>query len=123
MAITLRKPFEFIFESKETIENELSKVRTSKNIVKTKQFADIWANCPSWRKGWDSNPRAPCGAPPFQGGGMNHYPTLPLILILIYYILFTLSIINRTASFILVEVMSIFGYLDLKTLNISSANA
>ena len=29
------------------------------------------------RKGWDSNPRAPCGAPPFQGGGMNHYPTPP----------------------------------------------
>jgi len=50
VAITLRKPFEFIFENKEMIENELSKVRTPKNVVKTKQFADIWANCPTLRR-------------------------------------------------------------------------
>ena len=55
VAITLRKPFEFIFENKETVERELSKVRTPKNVMKTKQFADFWANCPNLRRVQDSN--------------------------------------------------------------------
>lgn len=47
--ITLRKPFEFIFENKEAAEKELSMVRTSKKLDNKRQIASILANCPIWR--------------------------------------------------------------------------
>lgn len=48
--ITLRKPFQFIFDGLPQAEKELSKVRTSEKIDNKRQIASILAKCPNLRR-------------------------------------------------------------------------
>lgn len=59
LAISLHKPFQFIFENKNSVEKELSRVRTSENATNKRQIAQVWAKCPILRWVEDSNL---CGA-------------------------------------------------------------
>ena len=56
--VTLHPYFKTIFEKRDKVEKEISKVRTSKIEQNTREFALTMAKCPTLRRGWDSNPRA-----------------------------------------------------------------
>ena len=55
--VELHPYYKIIFEGVKKVERELLKVRTSENTVDKRQIAQVWAKCPTFRRGWDSNPR------------------------------------------------------------------
>lgn len=57
--VELHPYFKTIFENVDKAEKELLKVRTSESVDNKRQIAVLTAKCPTWRKGWDSNPRSP----------------------------------------------------------------
>ncbi len=81
LSIERRKVFDFIFKALPKAEKELAAVRTSSkgtnSLIKKENLALMLRDCPTWRRGWDSNPRVPFGTPHFKCGGINRYPTPP----------------------------------------------
>jgi site-specific DNA recombinase len=59
--IELYYPFKTIMQKREEIENELLQVRTLENTENKMLFMQILENCPTLRRGWDSNPRSLAG--------------------------------------------------------------
>ena len=57
--VTLHPYFKTIFEKRDKVEKEISKVRTSKIEQNTREFAKTMAECPTLRRRWDLNPRDP----------------------------------------------------------------
>ena len=64
--VELHPYFKVIFENIAEAEKELVMVRTSENVLDKRQIAKVLSNCPTLRRGWDSNPRLPFGNTGFQ---------------------------------------------------------
>ena len=54
--VTLHPYFKTIFEKRDKVEKEISKVRTSEIGQNSREFALTMAKCPTLRRGWESNP-------------------------------------------------------------------
>ena len=75
--VALHPYFKIIFNNLEAAEKELIKVRTSENTVNKRQITTILANCPTLRRGWDSNPRGLFRGRSLANCSVNHSGTSP----------------------------------------------
>lgn len=66
LTLTVPKPFKVIGRSKIEVDQLLAKFEPQERDVLTPQIAALFDQSPTLRRGWDSNPQAPCGTTVFE---------------------------------------------------------